>query len=157
MIGFIMAGYYQHRPKTLRNFQTAFSMLETEINYGQTPLPEALERVGNRCDPIISSFLKRVRELLLSLEGYTASEAWEISLNELRSQMPLNDSDFEILISFGKYLGSSDKEDQVRNLKMAMSQLKQQENLAVEEKNKNEKLWKYLGVLTGLTLVLLLY
>ncbi|KXG78170.1 hypothetical protein AN618_05620 [Fervidicola ferrireducens] len=157
MIGLIMAGYYQHRPKALRNFQTALSMLETEIDYGQSPLPEALNNVSKRCDPTISMFLRKVRQLLLSMEGYTASEAWEISLNEFKSQIPLNDSDFEILTSFGKYLGSSDKEDQIRNLKLTLSQLKQQENLAVEEKNKNEKLWKYLGVLTGLTLVLLLY
>lgn len=157
MIGFIMAGYYQHRPKALRNFQTALSMLETEINYSQSPLPEALDHVSRRCDPVVSSFLKRVRQLLLSMEGYTASEAWEISLNELKSQIPLNDSDYEILSFFGKYLGSSDKEDQIKNLKLAMSQLKQQEDIAIEEKNKNEKFWKYMGILIGLTLVLLLY
>ncbi|ADL08076.1 stage III sporulation protein SpoIIIAB [Thermosediminibacter oceani] len=157
MIGFIIAGYYQQRPRTLRNLQQALSMLETEIDYGQTPLPEALKNVSRSCDPEISKFLERVRQLLLSIEGFTAGEAWEKSLREFRSQFPLQESDFEILTSFGKYLGSSDKDDQIRNLKLTLSQLRQQEVLAVEEKQKNEKMWRYLGVLTGLTVVLLLY
>ncbi|MCG0274974.1 MAG: stage III sporulation protein AB [Thermosediminibacteraceae bacterium] len=157
MIGFTIAGFYKQRPRALRNFQIALSMLETEIDYGQSPLPEALNNVSKRCESSISMFLKRVRQLLLSLEGYTAGEAWEIALKEFKAQFPLNESDFEILAAFGKYLGSSDKDDQIRNLKLTLSQLKQQETLAIEERQKNEKLWKYLGVLSGLTVVLLLY
>ena len=48
MIGFIIAASYKQRPDTLRNLQAALSMMESEINYGQTPMPEALSRVAKK-------------------------------------------------------------------------------------------------------------
>jgi stage III sporulation protein AB len=60
-------------------------------------------------------------------------------------------------MAFGKYLGSTDKQDQIKNIKLALNNLRQQEVTSIEEKQKNEKLWKYLGVLSGLMIFLLLY
>ena len=67
------------------------------------------------------------------------------------------ENDYEILIAFGKYLGSTDKQDQIKNIRLAMNNLRQQELSSIQEKEKNEKMWRYLGVLSGIMVVLLLY
>jgi stage III sporulation protein AB len=157
MIGFIMAGSYCQRPRVLRNLETALSMLETEINYGHSPLPEALENISNKCEKEVSGLFLNTSKNMKLKEGITADEAWEKALKEFSISSSLSNSDMEILISFGRYLGSTDIEDQIKNIKLVLANLKWQGEIALEEKQKNEKLWKYLGVLSGLMVFLLLY
>jgi stage III sporulation protein AB len=157
MIGFLMAGSYCQRPRVLRNLETALSMLETEINYGHSPLPEALESISKKCEKEVSSLFLKTAKIMRLREGLTADEAWEKTLKEFSCSSFLSNSDIEILVSFGRYLGSTDREDQIKNIKLTLTNLKQQEKIALEEKQKNEKLWKYLGVLSGIMVFLLLY
>lgn len=157
MIGFLMAGYYQTRPKILRNLQTAISMLETEINYGHSPLPEALRNIAQKSDKEVSKLFLNAMKYISERSGLTASEAWEKALADFSPDSSLITVDIEILTNFGKYLGVTDIQDQIKNIKLTLTQLRQQEVYAMEEKQKNEKMWKYLGVLSGIMVFLLLY
>lgn len=157
MIGFIMAGYYQKRPRILRSLQASISMLETEINYGHSPLPEALRNVANKSEKEVSSLFSDTMKYISERSGFTAAEAWEKALKGFIVESSLNTVDIEILSNFGKYLGSTDIQGQIKYIKLTLNQLKQQEGMAIEEKNKNEKMWKYLGVLSGIMVFLLLY
>lgn len=156
IMGFLIANSYHERPVFLKKLQVALSMLETEMNYGHTPLPIALENVGSKCKTKISNLFFVTRQNLIS-KKYTASEAWEEALYTICEECSFSDEDLNILIAFGKYLGSTNREDQIKNIKFTISNLKQQEAVALEEKQQNEKLWKYLGVLSGLMIFLLLY
>lgn len=156
IIGFIIANSYHERPVILKKLQIALSMLETEMSYGHTPLPQALENVGGKCGTKISKLFFITRHNLIS-KKYTASEAWEEALDEICEECNLLDVDLSILTTFGKYLGSTNREDQIKNIKLTISNLRQQEAVALEEKQQNEKLWRYLGVLSGIMIFLLLY
>ena len=157
MIGFIIAGTYKKRPNTLRNLQAALSMLESEINYGHLPLPQALKSISRKCDKDVAELFARAAQYLSSRNGLTADEAWEKSLKEFFFNSYIAENDYEILIAFGKYLGSTDKQDHIKNIRLAMYNLRQQELSSIQEKEKNEKMWRYLGVLSGIMVVLLLY
>ena len=80
-----------------------------------------------------------------------------MALKDFSMNTALKQVDIEILSAFGKYLGSTDRDDQIKKIELAIAGLKQQETIALEEKIKNEKLWKYLGVLSGIMFFLLLY
>ena len=157
MIGFLVAETYKYRPKTLRNLQVALSMLETEINYGHSPLPKAFRSIGNKCEKDVAELFFMTAKNVSSREGFTAGEAWEKALKDFYNSSHITETDYEILMAFGKYLGSTDKEDQIKNIKLTLTNLKQQEMVSIEEKQRNEKMWKYLGVLSGLMIFLLLY
>ncbi|HHY03859.1 MAG TPA: stage III sporulation protein AB [Thermoanaerobacterales bacterium] len=157
MIGFIIAASYKQRPDTLRNLQAALSMMESEINYGQTPMPEALSRVAKNCEGEVSELFRKTKTHITSHSGFTPSEGWEMALKDFSMNTALKQVDIEILSAFGKYLGSTDRDDQIKKIELAIAGLKQQETIALEEKIKNEKLWKYLGVLSGIMFFLLLY
>ena len=157
MIGFIVASNYKKRPATLRNLQVALSMLESEINYGHLPLPQAFKSISRKCDKDVAELFASVAQHLSSRSGLTASEAWEKSLKEFFLNSYIAENDYEILIAFGKYLGSTDKQDQIKNIRLTLNNLKQQEISSIQEREKNEKMWKYLGVLSGIMIFLLLY
>ncbi|MCR4430724.1 MAG: stage III sporulation protein SpoIIIAB [Tepidanaerobacteraceae bacterium] len=156
MIGFIIAGYYQKRLQILKSLQATISMLETEINYGHSPLPEALRNIVQKGDKEVSKLFLNTMKYISDGSGYTADEAWEKALKGFIFDSNLNNEDIKILTNFGKYLGATDLQDQIKNIKMTLTRLHQQETAAVEEKQKNEKMWKYLGVLSGIMVFLLL-
>lgn len=157
MIGFTVAGNFKYRPNALRNLQVALSMLETEINYGHSPLPEALRNISKKCEKDVAELFLMTAKNISSRNGLTAGEAWEKSLKDFYNNSYITDNDYEILMAFGKYLGSTDKQDQIKNIRLALTNLRQQEIASIQEKQKNEKLWKYLGVLSGIMTFLLLY
>ncbi len=157
IIGFIIADNFKYRPKTLRDLQVALSMLETEINYGHSTLPEALRSISRKCEKDVAELFVLATNNLAVRNGFTACEAWEKALNKFYNNSYITKNDYEILIAFGKYLGFTDKKDQIKNIRLTIDNLKQQEIMALEEKQKNEKLWKYLGILSGLMIFLLLY
>ncbi len=156
-IGFTIAKKFQQRPLQLRAFQSSLMMLQTEISYAATPLPEALKRVAGRCEQPIQDFYLAVVKQLSSGQGLTADEAWGSTLLEWQRVSALQSGDISVLQNLGGALGASDREEQVKHLLLAQEQLRQAEIKAELERSKNETLWKYAGVLIGLLIVIVLY
>lgn len=157
LLGNDVARGYAHRPQLLRSLQTSLQFVETEINYGATPLPEALEKVARAGNPELAPFFLEVREQLLSPLGISIQEAWEKGLDNLNRYTVLEPRELELLAPLGAILGASDREDQVKHLRLTLQQLKQAEVRAREEGSRNERMWRYLGFLFGLMLVLTFY
>lgn len=156
-IGFAIAGDYTERPRQLRAVESALQMLETEIVYGATPLREALELLAVRCEPGIAVLFRHTAAELQQGSGCTAGEAWQKALAVLYQTSSLKSADIIVLKRLGVSLGMSDRRDQEKHLKLAREQLQQEIRLAEELALKNGRLCRYLGVLGGLALVLVLY
>ncbi|OPY57526.1 MAG: stage III sporulation protein SpoAB [Pelotomaculum sp. PtaU1.Bin035] len=155
--GLAVAGNYSRRPKELRSLRSALQMLETEVAYGVTYLPEALGQVSARCDKNVTLLFSETAAALSSMSGITATEAWETALEKYYPGTALNERDRSVLHNLGASLGISDRQDQIKHLHLAMEQIDNETAGAEEEAARNVKLWSYLGFLGGLVLVLLLY
>ncbi|MGI6648367.1 MAG: stage III sporulation protein SpoIIIAB [Bacillota bacterium] len=156
-IGFSIAEKYRLRPVQLRSLQSGLLMLQTEISYTATPLPEALSQVAERCDLSVRELFKGTAQKLMTRQGFTAAEAWNMTLKDWQLRVALIPSDVNILRNLGSVLGTSSREEQEKHLLLAREQLRQEEIKAEQERNKNETLWKYTGVLTSLLIVIILY
>lgn len=155
--GMAVAGNYSRRPKELRSLRSALQMLETEVAYGATHLPEALGQVAGRCDGTVAPLFNQAAAELSYMSGVTASEAWGKSLGSYYPGTALKPQDLSILRNLGSSLGISDREDQIKHLRLAMEQIGSETAGAEEEAARNVKLWSYLGFLGGLMAVLVLY
>lgn len=154
-LGLRIGHIYKIRTELLRSLQNGLNLLETEISYSSTPLPFALERVGKHL-PGESSFLfQKAARVLLIDKGATASEAWEEGIKALEREVPLREEEITILTLFGKGLGSSAKEEQMKNIALSREQLRMVEKTAWEEREKNQKLWQYMGFCLGTVIILI--
>jgi len=54
-------------------------------------------------------------------------------------------------------LGSSDVEGQIKNIRLTINQLKLQEQKAEELRAKNEAMYRNLGILGGLAIIIILF
>jgi stage III sporulation protein AB len=83
------------------------------------------------------------------------SKTWEYSLNNTVSH--LKKEDIEVLIMLGKMLGKTDKLGQIQDIDIVSKFLDKQIEISEEERSKNEKLYKTLGIVCGLTLAIVFF
>lgn len=156
LIGFLLAADCSKRPRTLRELQALFQMFENEISYLSNLLSEAFIRIYESSN-VDAAVIFKAAALNLETSGVTADTAWEKAVNENYTRLSLNREDKAVLISFGKMLGNSDLEGQLNNIRLVTSQVKLQEIKSEEMKHRNEKMYRSLGVLSGLAIAIILF
>lgn len=154
-------GYYlslncAKRPQQIREIQVLLQIFENEISFLSNLLTDAFDKVYKSSKSEVGEFFKHTIQNLKSEDNLSASQAWEGAIKENIKKTALNKEDADVLIDFGKMLGKSDLEGQIKNIKLTISQLKLQEKKAEESRSKNEAIFKKLGVLGGIALVIIL-
>jgi stage III sporulation protein AB len=157
LFGFYQASQYVNRPKQIRQLIQAIQRLETEINYGFTPLPEALERISKSIPEPVSSIYRHASEEIRINNGKTTMDAWESVVKDSWKNTSMKVEEMDIMLQLGTTLGISDRRDQIKHIHLAANQLLGEEASAKEDQNRYEKMWKSLGLLGGALVVILMY
>jgi len=152
LAGFAVANGYAERPRQLRDLLTGLEMLRTEIVYAATPLAAALTSLRLRHP--IGKFFLCAGEGIDALA--TARSAWVTALDALSRDAALLEGDLAALRYLGDVLGTSNREDQERHLLVAIRRIEALQREAEEEAKRSARLWKYLGVLSGITVVIII-
>lgn len=156
MIGFQQASRLVERPRQLRQLAHALQRLETEISYGQTPLPEALVRTADAAPEPLSTLFRKAANGIWETEGLSFRESWEQAVKSHWGATSMRSNEQSVLIRLGSTLGISDKEDQIKHLRLALIQLKTEEDAARDDQGRYEKMWKSLGILIAVLIVILM-
>lgn len=155
--GFLQANHFAKRPKQIRQIIGALQRMETEIIYALTPLPEALVLLGKQIEEPLSSLFRTTGERLNMTAGTSTREIWQQTVKETWKRTSMKRPEQEVVLQLGHVLGLTDRGDQVKHLKLAVSQLQAEETESREEQRRYEKMWKSLGVLIGALIVILMY
>ncbi len=152
-IGNFKAKQYINRLKELISVKSALNIFENKIKFTQTPLEEIFKNISENCS---EQNIKNIfKTLALNVkQNMNIHKAWEASIR--KSETNLKEEDKNILIDMGKILGATDVEGQVANLRIASSFIDKQIQNAEKEKEKNVKLFRTLGIVFGLAIVIIL-
>ena len=156
LIGYIYGKSYSERLSNLIHLENCIKILETEVIYGATPIPDALMNVYKKGNKKVSFIFKEIRDKLIMNKNSDILDSFICVTDILEKKLSFNFEDIEVFLSLGRVLGSSDRMDQEKNFKMTFAQFQTQEREAREEKEKNEKMFKNLGLLLGLAIVIIL-
>jgi len=96
-------------------------------------------------------------ELLITEKALSAEEALRQAMGKLWTHTALRRQERDVLASLGQVLGSSDRADQEKHLRLAVTHLRGLEEEARAEQEKYEKMYKSLGFLGGLLVVILMF
>jgi len=154
-LGLFMSNECKKRPQQLRELQSLLGMFENQITYLSDVLAEAFERVYKFSGSEVGEFFGRT-VTGLKKGGMNASDAWEAAVRGCCGATALSGEDVDILLSFGKLLGGSDIDGQVKNIRLTVQQLNMQEEKAERSRIKNEGMYRHLGILCGAAIVILL-
>jgi stage III sporulation protein AB len=155
-IGYVYSRVYAERVKQLRDMQYALNMLESEIIYTSTPLIEALSSVGEKSGSIVKKLLINMSDILRNKKCENISDAFFEAAKSVKNDLYFEDEEIELISSFIQSIGSSDLESQKKNFNITVQKLESFEKKADEKRIKNEKLYRYLGLCTGVLIVIIL-
>ena len=150
-IGILISKKYDNRVKELKQMQNALSMLSTQIKFTYEPLPKIFLDISEKLDSNIGNLFKYAYE---NMENNIAGEAWIYSVEN--NYTNLNKEDKEIIKGLGNLLGQVDVDGQLKEIQLVENFLTSQIEKAEQEKKKNEKLYKTLGITVGLAIVVIL-
>ena len=150
-MGIIYSQKYQKRVDELKDFKTAFNMTKTKIRFTYAPLKEIFEDISKS---IQSNTSKVFTSTYTYMEKEDVTQSWSKALNE--TETSLTKEDKELISQFGKMLGKTDAEGQLNEIELSLNFLETQIEKAEVEKNKNAKLYKSLGIIAGIGIVVIL-
>lgn len=157
LIGILYSGRLSTRHRELNNLRRHMQMLETEITYGATPLPAAMVNIAGRTEGLASSFFQLVASCLSDRSFYSFKDAWAYAADSVYSGTPLDWADIELIKGLGSILGGSDREDQKKHFELFYMQLRHQEEKALEEMRRSGRMYRSLGFLLGIAVVVVLF
>lgn len=155
-MGMLVAQSFARRPRDLMRFVTALQLLETEIQYARTSLPEAFRKVAHQCKEPVATFFHQAADKLGEGTVLSAQEAWEQAIPSL-DHGAFTSEDVQAIKALGSVLGRSDAEDQCKHIKLLQQQLDLNVSQAEDDKKKNVRLWNYLGFCVGALVIILLF
>jgi len=150
-IGVKISNRYTERANNLKQIKKALNIFETKIMYTYEPIPDVFLEISKKIKGDVGKlFWDASRNMSLDFAG----DAWEKSLNN--SNIMLLEDDKEALRSLGKLLGSTDIDGQLSQIRLVNGFLNEQIKEAIEQKDKNEAMYKKLGIIVGLAVVIVL-
>lgn len=155
--GFAFAHGFSRRPRELRYLQNMLSIFDNEVRYLSSPVTEAFERIASKNSSSVSLVFSETASLLRNSPGLSASEAWSMAVKNNSGRTALDSDDTDILEGFGRTLGSCDIEGQLNSIRITVKRLKEQESKAELKRIKSEAMYKKLGILLGLAIVVVLF
>ncbi len=151
----MLSGRLTERLELIREIQGFLMELGNEIHYMGRPLGRALLSLSDNKPGELAKFSRKVSAFHHE-QDITIEAAWQKSLGLFRDQWPIHPEEWALLLSIGEVLGKTDKAGQSAFIQMMRDKFSVQEKKAEEERVQKEKLYKSLGALGGLALVLVL-
>lgn len=155
-IGFMYGETFRKRMNELKEILKALLILENDIIYGTTPLPEALENLCFKVEEPIKKIVKAIEERLVKGNVESVYEGVREEFKVLENEFYLNESDKKIISDFFKSLGESGVYGQEKIFTLAIEGIKLNLKDAEEIAKKNIKLYRYLGVCFGAMITIFL-
>ena len=148
-IGIIKSKRYESREYILREAIMMFDGIKNEIQYSLTPIPNAIECIRHNMITPLRDVMGAVSYELLQ---YNSSN--ENITNEIASLVELTPYDVQTISNGIISLGKTDVDGQMGVISITSSTLENQLQDSIEAKKKNSKLYKTVGLATGLMIAI---
>lgn len=151
-IGFLISKSYQNRVIELKEFKNILNIMKTKIKFTYEPLAEIFKQISKENQ---TSIEKIFGQMANQLTYNQAKDVWEDCIQN--ADISIKQEDKDILKKLGRLLGQTDVDGQISEIEVTESFLDMQIEKAEEEKKKNQKIYKTLGVVAGLVFVIILF
>ena len=154
LIGNLFSKKYRNRVEELKSFKEAFNILESKIKFTYEPLGDIFEEIYSLFyKNKISYIFKETKKNMIKSDF---KKSWEDAIEANKQNYDLNYEDINTIKKLGNMLGKTDIQGQLSEIKLNMNFLDIQIAYAEEERKKNEKMYRTLGTIFGLAIIIIL-
>lgn len=150
-IGLLISKKYEERVNQLKEFKNALNMFETKMKFTYEPIPEIFDQISKQMQTTVGRTFKLASS---NMEVLTAGDAWDIAVDT--NVLSINNEDKSILKNLSKLLGKTDIDGQISQIELTSRFLDEQIEKAEKERAKSEKMYRTLGMVIGLAIVIIL-
>jgi len=155
-IGFQLAARCKTRPEHIRQIISCLGSLKSYITYAYLPLHEALIQCTKGIHGPVAALFHTTAHHLEENGELSPQQAIDIVLHDMQEDLLLDRPELELLGILGANLGTLNREEQGNYLSMIIEQLERFEVEATRLRDLNSKMYRYLGICGGLTIIILL-
>lgn len=156
LMGFAYGGRYSKRVTSLMSLHQAIRLLETEIIVFANQLPVAINNINKRVSPEINSLFKIIINEMQNDQRGDLYYSFLKTTDYLEKKCLLKADDIDVFLSLGKIIGKTNRNDQEQQFRHIYYELDQLILEAKDEKIRNEKMYRSLGILLGLGIIIIL-
>lgn len=150
-IGILKSKKYVYRVEELKDFKSALNIFKTKLKFTCETIPEIFNQISERLDSNTGDIFKLAS---YKMQKETACNAWSTAIEI--GDLNITSEDKLILKNLSNLLGETDIEGQVNQVELTSNFIEEQIIKAEREKEKNERLFRTLGMTIGLAIVIIL-
>lgn len=150
-IGILISKKYEDRVNELKEFKNALNMFKTKVKFTYEPIPEIFEEISRNINSKPGKIFKLAS---INMKLVTAGQAWNMAVDT--DMLSINEEDRNVLKNLSKLLGQTDIDGQISQIDLTNSFLDEQIKKAEKERLKCEKLYRTMGMIVGLAIVIIL-
>lgn len=150
-IGIMLAKKYSNRELELKEMKNALNMFENKIKFTYEDIPTVFMDISTKIKGNIGKIFETASK---KMNEMSAGNAWEYAIDNVYTSLKKEDSD--IIKGLGRMLGKTDINGQISEIKLVIDFIETQIDDAKQEKDKNAKMYKTLGIVVGATIVIIL-
>lgn len=154
LIGNKIASKYKNRVRELNDLKTILNTIQIKIKFTQEPLVDIFKEIYE--EESVDSIKKLFKCVSENLEKMSMENAWKKSIEQNKDKFNLNKEDLSILERIGNNLGKTDIDGQMKEIEVTKEFIDIQLEKAEEDRKKNEKIYKTLGGIAGIGIVIIL-
>ena len=148
-LGFLKVNLFKTRFEELQKFKSELMFMKTKIEFNYDPIKNIFEDIS-------AVVYENKENVFCSIKQNTNDffKEWEKGI--LIYKDVLKKEDIQIIRNFGKMLGKTDKNGQISEIDLCVELIDKQIKDAEKILLKNEKLYKTLGVTSGISICIIL-
>lgn len=150
-IGIDKAKKFSTRVLKLRNLKNSFNIFKTKLEFTYEPIKEIFTEIS---EIVYKNKNNMFKSYVDNMKNGKFEDAWALAVAE--NSFSLSKEDIKIISNFGNLLGKTDLKGQINEIELANNFLDKQIIEAEEIRKKNDKLYKSLGIIIGITIVIVL-
>lgn len=148
-LGEVKAKSYKNRVLELNKFQNSLVMFKSKLEFTYETIKEVFTDISQviyeNKNNIFIDTLNNDKEIYIS---------WNEAIDNAKNDFTVEDK--EIMKMFGKLLGKTDIKGQLSQIELTQKLIEKQIEKAEFEKNKNSKLYKTIGIISGIAICIIL-
>ena len=149
-IGILKAKTYDNRVIRLKQLKNALEMMRSKIEFTYEPIKDIFEEISKIIYLQKDNIFKNAVNLM---SEKSVNDSWILAVENENS---FNDEDKSTIKMFGKLLGKTDKSGQINEINLTSKLVDSLIEKAENEKSKNYKLFRTLGVVIGMGVCIIL-
>ena len=151
LIGKYISQKYKYRLEELEEIKNALNIFKSKIKFTYEPIPEIFKQISISLNSKIGKIFQIASN---NMKIGAAGEAWSMAVDT--DILNINAEDRTVLKNLSKLLGQTDLDGQLNQIELTSNFIDEQIAKAERERARNEKMYRTLGMIIGIGIVIIL-